>query len=81
MIYGIYLARVGEDDEAIKQLEMAEKAEPNDANTLYNLGLLYFGKKNYDKALDYAQRAYQRGFPLPGLKNMLSEVGRWKDPS
>lgn len=79
MLYGIYLARIGENDEAIKQLETAEKAAPDDANVLYNLGLLYLGKKNYDKAMGYAQRAYERGFPLPGLKNKLRSAGKWKD--
>lgn len=79
MLYGIYLARIGENNEAIKQLEVAEKAAPDDANVLYNLGLLYFEKQNYDKALGYAQRAYARGFPLPGLKNMLSSAGKWRE--
>lgn len=79
MIYGIYLARIGENEDAIKQLETAEKAASTDANILYNLGLLYFEKKNYDKALAYAQRAYERGFPLPGLKNKLSSVGKWRE--
>jgi len=79
MLYGIYLARIGDNDDAIEQLELAEKDAPSDANVLYNLGLLYFDKKNYDKALAYAKRAYKRGFPLPGLKNKLAGVGRWEE--
>jgi len=77
-IYGIHLARIGETTKAIENLEAAEKADANDANVLYNLGLLYFQRKDYDKSLSYAQRAYQLGFPLPGLKNKLAAIGRWK---
>ncbi len=77
-LYGVYLARMKQNDKAIEQLEMAEESRPNDANVLYNLGLLYFEKKDYERSLAYAKRAYAAGFPLPGLKEKLIAAGRWK---
>lgn len=77
-LYGVYLARMKQNDRAIEQLEKAEEGRPNDANVLYNLGLLYFDKKDYDRSVAYAKRAYDLGFPLPGLKDKLAGIGRWK---
>lgn len=77
-LYGVYLARMKQNDKAIEQLEKAEEGRPDDANVLYNLGLLYFDKKDYDRSLAYAKRAYDLGFPLPGLKDKLAGIGRWK---
>ena len=50
-LLGVYLARWGQPDKAIEQLEIAEKARPSDRNVLYNLGLLYFDKKDFDRSL------------------------------
>ncbi len=77
-IYSGYLLQQGRNKEAVEQLEIAVNLEPDDATALYNLGLLYFKQKNYDKANDYAQRAYARNFPLLGLKNKLVSVGKWR---
>lgn len=79
VIYGIHLAKFGHDDKAIENLEAAEKTEPDNANVVYNLGLLYFDKKDYQRSLAYAKRAYALGFPLPGLKNKLIRAGVWKN--
>lgn len=79
VLFGVHLAKRGKTDAAIEQLTLAEKARPNDPNVHYNLGLMYFDKKNYDKALIHARRAYQLGFPLPGLKRKLTSVGKWSE--
>ena len=79
ILYGIYLAKLGSIDEAISQLEIAEKAAPNDANALYNLGLLYFQRGEYAASLAYAKRAYSLGFPLAGLREKLASRGLWLD--
>lgn len=42
----------------------------------YNLGLISFELRDYDAAQVYAAKAYEKGYPLPGLKQMLSKVGR-----
>ena len=54
------------------------QVDPNNANVHYNLGLLYFDQKDYPKARAAAQRAYELGFALPGLKKMLESAGQWE---
>jgi tetratricopeptide (TPR) repeat protein len=79
LLFGIYLLKVGRNQEAITKLEAAEKLQSDDPNLYYNLGLAYFDLKNYDKALHYAHEAYALHFPLPGLREKLKRVGAWKD--
>lgn len=77
MIYGGYLSKVGKPNQAIEQLEIAVKLQPDNATAHYNLGLLYFDKKDYSKAKMHAERAYALDFPLPGLRNKLKKAGKW----
>ena len=81
MIYGIYLSKSGNLGRAIEQLNEADRLQPENANINYNLGLLYMKKKDYQQAKIHAKKAYGLGFPLQGLKNMLSEVGHWNESS
>ena len=80
MIYGNYLSntRVKRYKEAIPHYELAEQRLKNNPNLFYNMGLLYFNLKNYDRARGYARRAYAGGFPLSGLKDMLVKAGKWE---
>ncbi len=83
MLYGNYLshAKIKRYDEAIAQYKKAEDALTNQktmGNLYYNMGLLYFNKKDYEKARDFANKAYARGFPLSGLKEMLVRAGKWQ---
>lgn len=77
MVYGLYLAQAGNLGKAIDQLNDADRLQPDNANIHYNLGLLYMKKKDYPQAKAHAKKAYALGFPLPGLKRMLSKVGQW----
>jgi tetratricopeptide (TPR) repeat protein len=77
MIYGNYLLKAGQADKAAEQLQIAVDLQPEDATINYNLGLLYMQKKNYEQAKIYAKKAYELGFPLPGLKNQLIQAGKW----
>jgi tetratricopeptide (TPR) repeat protein len=77
VLYGSYLFRLGRIDEAIEQLNEAVGLAPENATANYNLGLLYLEKKDYAKALAFAKKAETLGFPLPGLKNKLVEMGKW----
>lgn len=79
LISGVYLGRLGRIDEAIVALRRADELLPNDENVQYNLGLLYFDKKDYARSLDFAKRAYAGGFPLPGLRRKLEQVGQWRE--
>lgn len=80
VLYGLYLLRRNKLQEAIEQLTVAEKLQPDDRNVQYNVGLAYFRLKDYDRAYERAVRAYQAGFPLPGLRNLLKGVGKWREP-
>lgn len=75
MVYGSYLSRLGNAENALKQFNEAVALEPENANINYSLGLLHFKKKNYDDARKYAKKAYSLGFPLPWLKDRLNETG------
>jgi tetratricopeptide (TPR) repeat protein len=76
-LYGGYLYKLGRINEAIEQLTEAVRLNPENATAHHNLGLIYFQKKDYEKAVLHAKKADALGFPLPGLKNKLSEMGKW----
>lgn len=77
MLFGDYLARTGKPQEALEKYKEALRLRPDDANVNYNAGLLYFNLKNYELAIEHAKKAYELGFPLPGLKNKLQKIGKW----
>ena len=79
LIYGVYLARKGRVNEALAELERADQLKPGDANVAYNLGLMYFEKRDYARAREFAKRAYSAGIPVQGLKEKLKEAGQWSD--
>lgn len=72
--YAAYLLAVKRDEEALAQLEAVIESNPENATAHYNLGLLYFKRKDYGKARSHADAAYSRGFPLEGLKNKLATL-------
>jgi tetratricopeptide (TPR) repeat protein len=80
MAYGMHLHRLNKTDQAIEQFKLADKFAPDNANLAYNLGLLYFDLKQYDKAMTFAEKAYTADFPLDGLKKKLKQVGKWVEP-
>lgn len=79
LLYGLYLSRRGKSKDALEQLRLAEEYSPNDMNIQYNIGLAYFHAKEYKLSREYAKKAYDRGFPLPGLKQMLIKAGKWEE--
>lgn len=79
MIYADFLAKRGKHKEALEQLETAKELAGDNANLNYNVGLAYVELKDYDKALAHAHKAYALGFTLPGLRNKLERVGKWRD--
>jgi tetratricopeptide (TPR) repeat protein len=78
-LYALHLYRRGMRTAALDQYRAALDLGANDANTFYNLGLLYFDMKQYDKALEFARKAYAAGFQLPGLREKLSRAGQWRE--
>ena len=78
-LFGSYLVRHGRKDEAIAKLDAAVSLGVDSPNDHYNIGLVYFEAGQYEKAMRSAQRAYEGGFPLPGLREKLKRVGKWRD--
>lgn len=70
--YGNYLNALGKRDKALTMFKYAVELEPENPTFNYNLGLLYLKLNDFDKASQYADKAYSLGFPLPGLKNQLA---------
>jgi tetratricopeptide (TPR) repeat protein len=79
VLHANYLIKSGRHTAAVEELQQAEKSLGDSSNLHYNLGLAYFGLKDYGKALAHAHRAYELGFPLPGLRNMLTREGKWSE--
>lgn len=77
-LYGTYLLQKGKGIDGARKLEAALELAGDSPNIHYNLGLAYFDLKDYDKSLASAHKAYQMGFPLPGLRNKLEKAGHWR---
>lgn len=75
VIQGVYYLRAGQNDKAIKSLERAAKLAPENPEVHYNLGLALYKLEDYERARTHAKKAYQGGYPLPGLRNLLKEAG------
>ncbi|MBA6412683.1 hypothetical protein H2508_06105 [Parahaliea sp. F7430] len=81
MLYGIFLQSKGKHDAALKYYLAAEKIDPNNLQIKYNLGLLLVDRREYTEASRYAQEVYDKGFPMPGLRNKLRSTGHWPEDS
>ncbi|GJL74787.1 tetratricopeptide repeat protein [Nitrosomonas sp.] len=77
-IFSNHLLKINKIDMALEQLLFAVDIEPENPTIHYNLGLLYLKKRNYDKAVYFAKKAYAQDFPLPGLRKQLIALGKWR---
>lgn len=77
--YATYLQATGRAPAALAELRTAVQLQPQDAAVNYNLGLMYYKSKDYEQANAYGHKAYELGFPLPGLKQLLTTAGHWHD--
>lgn len=78
ILYAIFLQQNGKLEAAEANYKKALDSEPASVNAHYNLGLLYFDKKQYELANAHAQQAYAMGHPLPGLRKKLESINAWK---
>lgn len=77
MLFGIYLHKSNLLEKALQRYHEAEKLMSNSAELHNNIGLLYFDMQNFSQAKAHAIRAYQLGYPLPGLRRKLQRAGHW----
>lgn len=79
MLYGLYLHRKGQYKEALEKYRHSLSLNPQNAQTHYNLGLLYFKIEDYTLSLKHAKKAYALGYKMQGLKRKLKKENAWKD--
>lgn len=79
LIGGYYYQKTGDQEMARQHYEAALEIAPNSAEVQYNVGLWLFDLKEYDRARSHAVKAYDLGYPLPGLRNKLRRVGAWEE--
>lgn len=75
MLYAMHLQLTGRKEQADAQYKHALTQAPDYTELQYNYALLLVDLKRYDEALELANKAYAKGFPLPGLKNKLAAKG------
>ena len=80
MIYATYLDKQNRQPEAVGQLERATAIAADNPFTHYNIGLVYFDMKMYDKALAQAHKAIALDFERTELRDSLAKIGQWQDP-
>ncbi|HEY5800079.1 MAG TPA: tetratricopeptide repeat protein [Burkholderiaceae bacterium] len=78
--YARYNFMFGNDKQGTEMLVKALELDPDNPSFNYNYGLALTKVKKYDEALKYAHKAYVLGFPLPGLKQKLTNAGKWVEP-
>lgn len=79
LIYATYLSSSARDQEAIHQLELATAEAADNPFTHYNIGMVYFDMKRFDRALVQAHIAYALGLGWPNLRDQLKAVGKWEE--
>lgn len=79
MIYVSFLLKKNRVNDAKTQLEIAERTAGDNPLTQYNIGMMHFELKNYDKALSQAHKAYAAGVAMPDLRTRLQGVGQWRE--
>ncbi len=80
MLYATYLTKNSRAPEAVSQLEISTNLAADNAFTHYNIGLVYFDLKAYDRALVQAHRATKLGFERTELRDLLKNVNKWQEP-
>ena len=81
MLYSQYLYSQQDKLKASQQLDRAVGYAKDNGVTHYNLGLHYFDQGLYEKARVQAHTALALGVTQSGLREQLSKVGQWREPS
>ncbi len=76
-LLGVHLHWNGKYQQALDAYRQATDLGLKSAELYYNIGLAHFELKQYAEARDNAHKAYDMGYPSPGLRNKLGSVGQW----
>ncbi|WP_141096211.1 tetratricopeptide repeat protein [Lacimicrobium sp. SS2-24] len=74
MVWGLHEYRNERLERAKRLLERAIELKPNYIEAHYNIGLVLIGLNQPELAEKHADIAYDAGYPLPGLREKLTEL-------
>lgn len=75
MVFGMHLHMLKNYVNALQQYREALTLAPHNLETHYNIALALVELDELDKAFEHAEVAYNRGYPLQGLKDILKKSG------
>lgn len=75
MLYGLHAHREGRYETAVERYRNAEDLGMESAVFHYNFGLSLLELGNLEEARLRAERALAMGYPLPGLRDRLANLG------
>jgi len=75
MLFGSHLHMIKDFIGALRQYNDALAIAPNYIEIHYNIALTYIELAQFEKAFEHAEVAYQRAYPLEGLKDKLKKHG------
>ena len=78
LAYAMFRHKQGQPELALKNYQEALQIMPNAVDAHYSVGLLYVQMKEFELARQHAWKAYEMGYPLPGLRNALQRRGEWQ---
>lgn len=76
MLYGVYQYRMQKYKESMEWYRRAEQMGTPSPELHYNMGLTAFKMNDIDTARTYAAKAYEKGYPLPWLRNALKDYDK-----
>jgi len=79
-ILATYLAKTGEKESALWELQPVEQAHVKELFVLYNSAMVYELCGNRDRALELLLAAIRAGQSLADIKNEPEFVALWADP-
>jgi tetratricopeptide (TPR) repeat protein len=74
LIWGNFLYKKKDMQGALAKYSKAVELAPDSAEAHYDIGLLYVALGDLPNARLHADKAYQLGYPLPGLRHKLEEA-------
>lgn len=77
LLYVQFLAKNGQKDRALGQLQEAQRQAGNNPMSAYNIGLVAYDLGAYELALAQAHAAAADGFPRKELEERLRKSGHW----
>lgn len=78
--YALHLVKQGQKESALQQLGLAAEHAKDNPTSHFNIGLVYFDLKEYDRALAQAHKAQELGSTRPELMDRLKSVNKWVEP-